>query len=78
VEIFDPTSKITCALGEPCRVLGMTFHGVPITPRHVTIAVTSIKKKSTKLPFPSSTTSKVKDMANGVVLWREKDVLVSN
>jgi len=48
---------------------GMTFHGAPITPGHVTIAVTSIKRRSTKLPFPSSTTSKVKDMANGVVLW---------
>ncbi len=77
MEILDPTRKVTCALGEICRMLGMTFHGVPITPRHVTIAVTSIKKESTKLPFLNSTTSKVKDMANGVVLWREKDVLVS-
>ncbi len=77
MEILDPTSKVTYALGEICRVLSMTFHGVPITSRHVTIAVTSIKKESTKLPFSSSTTSKVKDMPYGVVLWREKDVLVS-
>ncbi len=69
VKILDPTSKVTCALGEICRMSGMTFHGAPITPGHVTIAVTSIKRRSTKLPFPSSTTSKVKDMANGVVLW---------
>jgi hypothetical protein len=69
VKILDPTSKVTCALGEICRMSSMTFHGAPITPGHVTIAVTSIKRRSTKLPFPSSTTSKVKDMANGVVLW---------
>ncbi len=59
------------------RVLGMTFHGAPITPRHVTIVVTSIKRVSTKLPFPSSTLSKEKDMANNVILWQEKDVFVS-
>jgi len=58
-------------------VPGMTFHGVPITLGHVTIAMTSIKKTSTKLPFLSSTTSKVKDMANGVVLWQEKYILIS-
>jgi hypothetical protein len=58
-------------------VLGMTFHGVPIIPRHVPIATTSIKRASTKLPFPSSTTSKVKNMANGVVLWQEKYVFIS-
>jgi hypothetical protein len=49
---------------------------VPITLGHVTIAVTSIKKGSTKLPISSSIASKVKDMANGV-LWQEKNVFVS-
>jgi hypothetical protein len=68
VEILDPTSKVTCAFGAICGVLGVTFHGAPITPMHVTIVVTSIKKGSTKLPFLSSITSKLKDMANGVVL----------
>jgi hypothetical protein len=49
----------------------MTFHGAPITPRHVTIVVPSIKRGSTKLPFPNSTTSKVKDMAN-VLFYGER------
>ncbi len=75
MEILDLTSKVTCALGEICRVSSMTFHGAPIILRHVTIISTSIKRVSTKLPFLSSTASK--DMANDVVLWQKKYVLVS-
>jgi hypothetical protein len=36
----------------------------------------SIKKGGMKLPFPSLVGTKVKDMANCVVLWRDKDVVV--
>jgi len=76
VKILDPISKVTCALGEICKVPSMTFHGVPITPRYVTIVVTSIKRRSTKLPFPNSTTSKVKDMANVLFCGERKMYLL--
>jgi hypothetical protein len=29
-----------------------------------------------KLPFPTPSISKMKDMANGVILWHKKDLLV--
>jgi hypothetical protein len=38
--------------------------------------VASIKKGGLKLPFPSLVGTKVKDMANVVVLWWDKDVIV--
>jgi hypothetical protein len=47
-----------------------------IAPKNYTIVVTRIKKGSMKLPFPNLVTSKIKDMANGVVLWWEKDAAV--
>jgi hypothetical protein len=54
----------------------MSFHRNPIAFGHVTIVVTSIKKGAKKLPFPSPTISKVKDMASNIVLWRKKDIVV--
>jgi hypothetical protein len=38
--------------------------------------MTSIKKKGMNLPFRSPVGTKVKDMANGVVLWQDKNVVV--
>jgi hypothetical protein len=38
--------------------------------------MTNIKKRGVKLPFPSPVGTKVKDMANGVVLWQDKNVVV--
>ncbi len=76
VEIINPFSRLACAFGEVVGVLGMSFHGNPIALMHVTIVVTLIKKGATKLPFPSLITSKVKDMAIGIVLWWESDIVV--
>jgi hypothetical protein len=75
VNIIDPFSRLPCAAGEIVGVPGMTFHGNPIAPRPI-IVVTSIKKGTMKLPFPNPVASKIKNMANGVVLWQEKDVVV--
>jgi hypothetical protein len=40
-----------------------------ITPGTCRIIVTSIKKDSTKVPFPSPAASKMKGMENGIV-WK--------
>jgi len=40
------------------------------------IVVTSNNKGIVRLPFPTPTISKMKDMANGVILWHEEDILV--
>jgi hypothetical protein len=76
VNIIDSFSKLPCAVGKIVGVVGMTFHFNPIAHRHYTIIVTSIKKRTMKLPFPNPTFSKIKDMANGVVLWRKKDAVI--
>jgi hypothetical protein len=55
----------------------MTSHGAPIAPSLCNIILTSIKKGVVKLPFPSPTTSKVKDMPNGIMIWHEKDLVAS-
>ncbi len=65
-----------CALGEVCGVVGMTYHCSPIAHGTCTIAITCIKKGSIRTPFPNSVGSKMKDMANGMVLWCEKDVTI--
>jgi len=53
-----------------------------ITPGTCRIIVTSIKKDSTKVPFPSPAASKMKGMENGIV-WKmvlccdmRKDIIV--
>jgi hypothetical protein len=40
------------------------------------IVVTSNQKGIRSLAFPTPTISKMKDMANGVILWLKKDILV--
>jgi len=40
------------------------------------IVVTSNQKGIGSLAFPTPTISKMKDMANGVILWHKKDILV--
>jgi hypothetical protein len=42
---------------------------------HYTMVVTMIKKGSTRLPFANLDATKVDDMGNGIVLWREKDLV---
>jgi hypothetical protein len=56
----------------------MTFHGATIAVGHYSVAMTSIKKRFMKLPFPTTKAIKVKDIVNGVVLWQEKDLRVYN
>jgi hypothetical protein len=68
VELFDPTSQTPCALGEVCVVVGMAYHGNPIAHGTCTVVVTCIKKRSTRMPFPKSVGSKMKDVANGIML----------
>jgi hypothetical protein len=53
----------------------MTFHGNIVALRHYTMVVTTIKRRPTKLPFPNPNATKVDDMGNGIVLWREKDLI---
>jgi hypothetical protein len=53
VELIDPTTSKSCALGEICGVLGMTFHRPPISLRQCIVALTNILKVLVKLPFPN-------------------------
>jgi hypothetical protein len=76
IDIVDLFSRLPCAVGEIVGVPSMAWHGNPIALGHCIIAMTSIKKVIVKLPFPNLVASKIKDMANGVVLWQEKDVVV--
>jgi hypothetical protein len=76
VELFDLASRTPCALDEVCGVVGMIYHGNPIAHGTCTITITCIKKGSTKVQFPNSAGSKMKDMANGIVLWCEKDITI--
>ncbi len=75
INMFDPATKLLCAIGEICGVLGMTFHGNIIAPGHYIIVVINIKKGSMKLPFPNLGARKVNNMGNGIVLWREKNLV---
>jgi hypothetical protein len=70
VDLLDTTSKVPCALGEICGVARMTFHRAIIPPRQCIVAMTCVKKRSVKLPFPNEGGSKMKD----IVTWHEKDV----
>jgi hypothetical protein len=40
------------------------------------MALKNIKKRLVKLPFPNQMASRLKDMANGVVIWFDKDIVV--
>jgi hypothetical protein len=76
VELLDPTSRVPCTLGLVCGVVGMTFHRAPVTLGTCVVVVSTIKKGSIKLPFPTSTQAKMKGMENAVVLWHDKDMVV--
>jgi hypothetical protein len=76
VDIIDPFSRLPCVTRDICGVPSMTFHGNKIALGHYTVVVTRIKKGVVKLPFPNLVASKIKDMANDIVLWWEKDVVV--
>jgi hypothetical protein len=51
VDLLDPTSKMPCAFGEVCDVVGMAFHESPIAPRNCIVAVTSVKKNQLDYHF---------------------------
>jgi hypothetical protein len=68
VELFDSASQTPCALGEVCGVVGMTYHRNPIAHGTCIVVVTCIKKGSIRVPFPNSASSKMKDMANGIIV----------
>jgi len=53
VELIDPSSILPCAFSEMCGVPSMTFQGVLIAPRPCVIAMTTVKKGATRLPFPN-------------------------
>jgi hypothetical protein len=53
VELFDPTAKVLCVVGEICAMSGMTFHGGFIALGDYFVVVTRIKRGSMKLPFSS-------------------------
>jgi hypothetical protein len=76
VDMIDPFSGLPCASGEICGMPGTTFYGNLIALGHYTVAVTTIKRGSTRPPFPNLNTSKVDDMGNGIVLWHERDLIV--
>jgi hypothetical protein len=66
--MLDPATKLPCAIGGICSVLGMTFHGNIITPRHYTVAMINIKKRPVRLSFPNPDATKVINMGNGIIL----------
>lgn len=68
--MIDPFSRLPCVVCEICGMPGMTFHGNLIAPWHYTVAMTTIKKGSARLPFLNPDATKVDDMGNGIVLWR--------
>ncbi len=76
VELLNPATRIPCASSEVYGVPNMTFYGNPIVDGHCIVDVIAIKKGFVKIPFPSPTTSKMKDIANGIVLWHQKDIVV--
>ncbi len=75
VDMLDPTTRLPCAIGEICGVLGMTFHGNIIALGHYTIGVINIKKGFVRFPFPNLDTTKVNDMGNGIAHWWEKGLI---
>lgn len=74
--MIDTFSGLPCAIGEICGMPRMTFHGNIIALGHYTMAVTTIKRGSARLPFPNLDVTKVDDMGNDIVLWLEKDLVV--
>jgi hypothetical protein len=55
----------------------MPFHDNPIGISFCMVLVITIKRRSIKLPFSSQLTStKLKEMANGIALWHEKDIAI--
>jgi hypothetical protein len=70
VELFEPGTRIPCAMGFIVNVTSMDCHGKAILPGTCSVYTTSIKKGLVKLPFPNSEGTKLKDVENGVVLWR--------
>jgi hypothetical protein len=66
--MFDPTTRLPCAIGEICGVPRMTFHGNIIVLGHYTIVMINIKKRFMRFPFPNPDTTKLNDMGNGIVL----------
>jgi hypothetical protein len=76
VELINPATSKSCALGKICGVPRMTFQKSPISLGQCIVALTNIKKRSIKLPFPNQMASRLKDMANGVFFWFDKDIVV--
>jgi hypothetical protein len=70
VELFEPGIRIPCGMGSIVNVTGMDYHGKAIPPGTCSVSITSIKKGLVKLPLPNSEGTKLKDVENGVVLWR--------
>jgi hypothetical protein len=75
VELLDLASQTPCALGQVCGVVGMTYHHNQIAHGTCIVVVTCIKKRSTRVPFPNLVGSKMKDMANNIMLWCKKDII---
>jgi hypothetical protein len=76
VELLDPTSQVPCASSLVCGVVGIMFYHAPIALGTCTVVVSTIKKGSTRLPFPNPTQAKMKGMENGIFWWHDKDIIV--
>jgi hypothetical protein len=74
VDFLDPTSKMPCAFGEVCGVVGMTSHESPIAPGNCIVVMTCVKKTSVRLLFPNEGALKMKEMVNDILMWCEKGV----
>jgi hypothetical protein len=70
VELFEPGTRIPCAMGSIVNVTGVDCHGKAIPPGTCSVSITSIKKGLVKLPSPNSEGTKLKDVENGVMLWQ--------
>ncbi len=68
VELFEPGTRIPCAMGSIVNVTSMDCHGKAIPPGTCSVSITSIKKGLVKLPLPNSEVAKLKDVENGGVV----------
>jgi hypothetical protein len=76
VDLMDPKERMFCGSIFIISLAGGKYHEEEITPSRCTIALTSIKNPTTKMPFPSKLPSKfMKGLDNNVVMWHVKDVM---
>jgi hypothetical protein len=76
VDLMDPKERMLCGSRFIISLAGGKYHEEEITPSRCTITLTSIRKLTTKMPFPSKLPSKfIRGLDNYVVMWHIKDVV---